>query len=116
MIFIFTDGFSDQRALLQSLSHFRQASHEVVLFHILDPAEMEMPFSDISTLEDMETEEYLPYSPEHSRSKYLKLLAGHIEGLRKECRGIHIDYELLNTEKALDQGLHRYLSVREKRY
>ena len=52
----------------------------------------------------------------HSRSEYLKLLEGHIEGLRKECRGIHIDYELLNTEKALDQALHRYLSVREKRY
>jgi len=77
---------------------------------------LEMPFSDISTLEDMETEEYLPYSPEHSRSEYLKLLEGHIEGLRKECRGIHIDYELLNTEKALDQALHRYLSVREQRY
>ena len=44
------------------------------------------------------------------------LLNEHIEGLRRECRNISVDYELLDTEKPLDQALHRYLSVREKRY
>jgi hypothetical protein len=82
----------------------------------MDPVELEMPFEDISTLEDMETQEHLSYVPEHSRSTYFSLLKGHIEGLRRECRNISIDYELLNTEKPLDQALHRYLSVREKRY
>ena len=116
LVVLISDFYQDIDKIAKALRFFHFRGNDVILFHILDPAEMEMPFSDISTLEDMETEEYLPYSPEHSRSEYLKLLEGHIEGLRKECRGIHIDYELLDTEKALDQALHRYLSVREKRY
>jgi len=116
LVVLISDFYQDIDKIAKTLRFFHFRGNDVILFHILDPAELEMPFSGISTLEDMETQESLPYSPEHSRSEYLNLLEGHIQGLKKECRSIHIDYEMLNTEKALDQALHRYLSVREKRY
>ena len=86
------------------------------LFHILDPVELEMPLGELSTLEDMETGEYLSYAPEQSREVYLDLLKEHVEALRTECRNIRIDYQLLSTEEPLDRALHRYLSLRQRKY
>jgi uncharacterized protein (DUF58 family) len=116
LVVLISDFYQDLDKITKALRFFHFRGNDVILFHILDPAELEMPFDDISTLEDMETQEHLFYSPEHSRSEYFELLEGHIEGLRKECQSLHIDYEVLNTEEALDGALHRYLSVREKRY
>ena len=116
LVVLISDFYQDVDKIAKAIRFFHFRGNDVILFHILDPAELEMPFGDTSTLEDMETQEHLSYSPEHSRSDYLQLLERHIEALRKECRSIHIDYEMLSTEKPLDQALHRYLSVREKRY
>ena len=116
VVVIISDFYQDLEKMAKTLRFFHHRGNDLILFHVLDPVELEMPFEDISTLEDMETQDHLSYVPEHSRTAYFDLLKGHIEGLRKECRNIQIDYELLNTEKPLDQALHRYLSVREKRY
>lgn len=116
LVVLISDFYQEVDKIAKAIRFFHFRGNDVILFHILDPAELEMPFGDVSTLEDMETQEHLSYSPEHSRSEYFKLLEGHIEALRKECRSIHIDYEMLSTENPLDQALHRYLSVREKRY
>jgi len=116
VVILISDFYQDVEKLAKTLRFFYHRGNDLILFHVLDPVELEMPFEDISTLEDMETQEHLSYVPEHSRNTYFALLKEHIEGLRRECRNISVDYELLNTEKPLDQALHRYLSVREKRY
>ena len=78
--------------------------------------ELELPIPETQTLEDMETSERVPYDPEHSRQPYLDQLHQHIDALKKECRSHLIDYELMNTQEPLDRALHRYLSVRDRRY
>lgn len=116
LVVLISDFYQDIDKISKVLRFFHFRGNDVILFHLLDPAELEMPFTDISSLEDMETQEHLSYTPEQSRTEYLKLLEEHIVALRKECHRIHIDYEILNTEKPLDQALHKYLWAREKRH
>lgn len=116
LVVLISDFYQPVEELARPLRFFHHRGNDVILFHILDPAEVEIPFAGTSTLEDMETGEHLPYAPEHSRSEYLSLLESHIAELRKECHSVYIDYQLLNTRDPLDRALHRYLSLREKRY
>ena len=116
LVVLISDFYQEIEKISKALRFFHHRGNDVILFHILDPVELEMPFSQLSTLEDMETEEYLPYIPDHSREAYLDLLKNHIETLKKECRGVHIDYELVRTVEPLDQALYRYLSLRERKY
>ena len=116
MVVLISDFYQETEKISKALRFFHHRGNDVVMFHLLDPAELELPFGEMTTLEDMETEEYLPYVPEQSRSSYLELLREHLETLRKECRNIYVDYELVRTDQPLDWALHRYLSLREKRY
>lgn len=116
MVVLLSDFYQEVEQIRKTLRFFHHRGNDVVIFHLLDPVELNMPFDQIATLEDMETMEYVPYSPQYSRAAYLDLLREHIQSLKRECRNIHIDYELLNTEKPLDWALYRYLALREKEY
>ena len=54
MIFILSDCFTDVKELLKSLAHFRHASHEVVIFHVMDRDEVEFPFDAWTRFENLE--------------------------------------------------------------
>ena len=115
LVVIISDFYADTESLGKSLRFFHHRGNDVLLFHVLDPAELEMPLEGISTLEDMETGDQLPFSSEHSRAAYLEEIGSHIRRLKRECRNVHIEYELMNSKKPLDQALYRYLSARSRR-
>lgn len=116
LVILISDFYQDRERIGRALRFFHHRGNDLILFHILDPVERELPLDAISTLEDMETRDFVTYVPQYSREAYLGLLRDHIEGLRKDCRDIYIDYELLSTDEPLDRALYRYLSVRERRY
>ena len=116
LVVIISDYYQEKEKITKALRFFHHRGNDVILFHILDPVELEMPLGETTTLEDMETAEFLSYAPEYSRAAYLDLMREHISGLRNECRNIYMDHEVLNTEEPLDRALYRYLSVREKSY
>lgn len=116
LVILISDFYQEVSEIAKGLRFFQYRGNDVILFHILDPAELEMPLAKVSLLEDMETADHLTYIPEYSRRAYLDLLQEHIGRLRKECRDIRIDYELLNTRQPLDRALHRYLAARERKY
>jgi uncharacterized protein (DUF58 family) len=115
LVVIISDFYADTESLGKSLRFFHHRGNDVLLFHVLDPAELEMPMEGISTLEDMETGDQLPFSSEHSRAAYLEEIGSHIRRLKRECRNVHIEYELMNSKRPLDQALYRYLSARSRR-
>jgi len=106
MIFIFTDGFSDQRALLHSLAHFQQASHEVVLFHILDPDEIEFPFSAWTKFENLEMfGQFRTLDPASFRVAYLENLRQFREALKTGCQRHRIDLVPMSTAEPITDAL-----------
>jgi uncharacterized protein (DUF58 family) len=115
LVIVISDFYEDIDHLSKALRFFHHRGNDVILFHILDPVEIEMPLEGAITLEDMESGEQVPFVGERGRKAYLKQLEEHLSQLKKEARNVHIDYELLRTDLPLDEALFRYLSVRSRR-
>jgi len=115
LVVLISDFYEDPEELTRALRFFHHQGNDVVLFHVLDPMELGLPLEGVSTLEDVETGEQLPFSSEQSREAYLDQLKGHIAHIRRECLNVHIDYEVLNTEKPLDRALYRYFTSRMRK-
>lgn len=115
LVILISDFYEDPEELAKALRFFHYRGNDVLLFHVLDPLELEMPLEGVATLEDIETGEQIPFTSEHSREAYLQELNGHMTALKKECRNVKIDYEVLRTDQPLDAALFRYLSARSRR-
>ncbi len=116
LVILVSDFYQETEKIVKGLRYLHHRGNDVIVFHVLDPMELDLSLDQISTLEDMENHDRLPYIPEVSRKAYLELLRRHIQSLRKECEDIYIDYQLLDTRQPLDRALHRYLSARSRRY
>ncbi|MCH9006919.1 DUF58 domain-containing protein, partial [candidate division KSB1 bacterium] len=109
LMILISDLLDEPESLLQGLQHIRFKGHDVILFHIMDDAELSFPFENATRFLDMEGDsEYLAI-PAMVRDSYLTKLNAHIEELKKGCGSIQVDYHLLNTSKPLDFALFRYL-------
>ena len=75
-----------------------------MVFHVLDPAEIDFDFDDASSFEDLESGEQMPGRARVVRATSTgKLIAAHVEALSTKFSEHRIDYTLLNTAKPLDQ-------------
>ena len=111
---LISDLYEDPDDLLEALKPYRILGNDLVVFHVLDPAELEFPYADASRFEDLETGEELPIVPDAFADQYRKLMREHIEALRSKCSEARIDYVLLDTSKPLDDALFQYLGNRER--
>lgn len=115
ILVVASDFYDEPEQVASALGFFRAQGHDVVAFHILDPAEIGFPFSEVSNFQDLETRRVLPLAPEKLAGEYRKRVRGHIETLR-ELLGRHgVDYVLLDTSEPLDRALYAYLAFRHKR-
>jgi hypothetical protein len=89
--------------------------NEVVLFHILDPREIEPQLGEPVILVDSETRERMEVTPEYSQNEYRKRIDAHVDELRERARGAGMDYFLLRTDLPLDSALAEYLTIRQER-
>ena len=113
LVVIFSDLFDDLDRVRQALAHFRRRKHDVILYHTLDPAELEFPFRKIVSFVDMETDERLQVDPRYVREAYLEEMNRFIETYRKECSDRDIDYVLTSTDTPYDRMLLNYLARRK---
>jgi uncharacterized protein (DUF58 family) len=114
LIVIISDLLDDQQKVLNAIHHFRHNMHEVILFHLLDPAELEFPFKGLSNFRDLETGERLQVLPQVYREHYLRELESFIGRYRKECAERRVDYIVVDTSKPFDVVLMEYLARRAK--
>ncbi|MFQ5571218.1 MAG: DUF58 domain-containing protein [Rhodothermales bacterium] len=112
---LISDLLDDPDALLDGLKHFRFNSHEVVVFHILDPQEVRFDFKDVVEFEDMETGEKMLVEAETAQAIYQENLERFRARLRKECGLLGIDYTMLTTDQPLDFALFNYLASRRRK-
>lgn len=112
---LISDLLDEPAAVIDGLRHFRYLGHEVMVFHILDPQELQFEFSDLVEFEDMETGERILISPEAARDAYVERMNAFLQQIRQECGMLGIDYVLIPTDQPLDFALFEYLSSRAKR-
>jgi uncharacterized protein (DUF58 family) len=113
-VILISDLLDDAEAIVNGLRHFRFQGHEVIVFHIMDPAELSFDFSDLVEFEDMETGEKLVVASESSRDLYLENLERYKATLVRECGLLGVDYALLPTNRPLDFALFQYLAARAR--
>ncbi len=114
LIIVLSDLLDDPAAILSGLKHFRHDGHEVLVFHILDPREIDFAYSGDVRFHDLETTEELLTQPWHLRREYRELMASFIDRLRHGCREDSIDYTLLNTKTQYGEALIQYLTKRKQ--
>jgi uncharacterized protein (DUF58 family) len=116
MIVLLSDLLDDPARVIDGLKHFRFRGSDVLVFHVLDPAELTFPFERPTKFRDLETGEELSASPRAARADYLAALGALIETYRRELRLAGIDYEVIDTSRPLDFALMSYLAVRARRH
>ncbi len=115
IVAIFSDMFDDPAKILAGLKHFRHRRHEVIVFHILDPAELEFPFRDPTLFKGLEGIPEVLVEPHALKQAYQAEIDNFREELRRGCRAANIDYVPLRTDQSLDIPLSSYLASRSAR-
>ncbi len=114
LIIVFSDLFDDGDSIRQALAHFRKQHHDVILFHVLDPDELDFPFPRGAEFEDMENKERLLVDPRRIAAEYRAAFAQFLESCRKCCVELNIDYRLVRTDQPFDRFLRAYLEERKR--
>jgi uncharacterized protein (DUF58 family) len=115
VIAILSDFFDEPARILAGLKHFRHRRHEVIVFHILDPAELQFPFRSATLFKGLEGMPEILTEPHALRRAYLDELGSFLGELKKGCRMMDIDYVPLRTDQTLDVPLSSYLASRAAR-
>jgi len=114
LIVILSDLYDEPEKVISGLKHFRHKKHEVIVFHILDPMEINFDFNRNSLFKDMETGDELTTQPWHIKAEYQKRVKQFIENYKRQCRLNGIDYVSLNTSQDFDLALMEYLIKRKR--
>lgn len=114
LIILISDLLDEPEAVLSGLRHFRHNQHEVLVFHLLDPMEIEFNYEGDVEFEDVESGEKIRTFPWYIRQEYIASFKRFQETYRIACRESMIDYQLLTTNYTLDRALLEYLTKRKK--
>ncbi|GBD36512.1 hypothetical protein HRbin36_01637 [bacterium HR36] len=116
LVILFSDLLTDVPPVIHALHHLRHDGNEVIIFHILDEAEVSFPFRQVVELEDPETLDRLTLDGRGVRDGYLAALRDFTEYLDRECRKANIDIIRVHTGQNFDRALIQYLTERQKRF
>jgi uncharacterized protein (DUF58 family) len=112
VIVILSDFFDDLDSIKKGLRHLRYKKHEIIAFQVLDPAEIDFPFEDVTLFKGLEEAGELLTEPQSLRAGYLEQLRLFTDELKKLCRGMNIDFTQINSGEPLDVSLSTFLATR----
>jgi uncharacterized protein (DUF58 family) len=112
IVVVVSDCYEDPALVQHAVGALRARGHDVILFHVLDPAERELPGDGAATFEDAETGERLPLRTEALRERYQSQVQEHQRELARRLGQDRVDYVPLTTDQPLDLALHAYLERR----
>ena len=112
IVVVVSDCYEDPAQVQHGIGALRARGHDVILFHVLDPAERDLPGEGAATFEDAETGERLPLRPEVLRERYRTEMNAHRAELSRRLGADRADYVPLTTDQPLDHALYSYLERR----
>jgi uncharacterized protein (DUF58 family) len=112
IVILISDFFDDEQQVLQGIQHLRFGGNEVVVFHVMDPHELEFPFTGLVEFEGLEQIPKLLTRPAEIRRSYLREIDAFRLRLREGCEKNQCHYTLVNTAQPLHEALSAYLAFR----
>jgi uncharacterized protein (DUF58 family) len=116
LVMLFSDLLTDPQPVLRSLHHLVHRGNEVIVFHILDEAEVHFPFDGVVEFEDNESHDKLVIDAPGIKADYLKALRDFRANLQEECLKANIDFVPVDTSVSFDKALMEYLLSRRRRF
>ncbi|MCO6456138.1 MAG: DUF58 domain-containing protein [Pirellulaceae bacterium] len=115
VVIVISDLFDDVASMMAGLKHFRYRRHDVILLHVLDPAELEFPFGGTTLFRGLEQFPELLADPRNIRRAYLREFGQYLERVKRGCLSQGLDYRLVRTDQNLDLVLTACLASRMRR-
>ena len=122
LVAVVSDFYEPPEQVLAAFDRLLVTGHDVMAFHVLDPAEVDLDMDGVPGFEesgtrfrDLESGALLDLSPTRAREHYREAMAEHTRALRAGLVRREVDYVLTDTSTPLDFALFRYLSEREGR-
>jgi len=84
-------------SILQGVNHLYYDGKEVTLFHILDPAEMNMSMTGLADVTSLETKDKITVDFRRIRDAYLEQLRLYLDELRTGFQKTRSEYILTET-------------------
>jgi uncharacterized protein (DUF58 family) len=116
LVMLFSDLLTEPGPVLEGMHHLRHRGHEVIVFHILDEAEVHFPFDGPLLLRDVETNEKMTVDARGERDAYLAEVAAFRESYRADCARAGVDFVPMDTSVGFDKALLEYLLQRQRRF
>jgi len=114
LVILISDLMDSPESTMAGLKHFRHRKHEVIVFHLLDRAEIEFPFEKEGAFVDLESGEEIETQPWEIGAEYRRRVSEWTTSYKKQCGEHKIDYVLCNTSTPFDVALLRYLEKRQR--
>jgi uncharacterized protein (DUF58 family) len=116
LVVLMSDLLDEPTRVIDGLKHFRYRGTEVIVFHILDPAELRFPFERAARFRDSETQDEVLAVPEVVRGQYLEAIEGLQLRYRRDLHLAGIDYVMLDTSVPVETALMSYLLTRRRAF
>lgn len=113
LVVLISDLYEDPDEIIEAVKPLRGRGHDLIVFHLLDPTEIDFPFEDATNFEELESGEQLPIVPGSVRDRYRALVQEHREALARRFTENRVHYSLFRTDTPLDFALFTFLSSRE---
>jgi len=113
LVIVISDFFDDVERMMRGLQHFRHRRHEVIVFHVLDEAELDFPFDRVTRFEALERSQEIVADPRVVGEGYRAAFRRYLGEFRRGCTEKGIDYERVLTREPFDRCLTAYLGRRK---
>ena len=114
LVAVFSDLLGDEQEIKLALSRLRKQHHDVLVFQVLDPEEIDLGMKKPQLFEDMESGERLQVHPREIAAAYRQVFGEFIEQYRTHCASMNIDYRLARSDQPLDNFARAYLLERRR--
>lgn len=111
LLVLISDLYDEPSDVLKALRHIQHYRHQIIVLHVLDPAELALPFNRVTTFVDRETRQRIQIDPKVVRQEYRRQIEGFIAAYRRGCGELSIDYRLASTGERFTDVLREFLAT-----
>jgi len=114
LIVVISDLLDNEEGVTRALAHFRKQHHDVIVFQVLDPMEMDLTYKKGCLFEDLETGETIAADPRGLARDYERVFSAFLDRYRQACAKMQIDYRIARTDQSVETFVRAYLEERRR--
>ncbi len=115
LIVLISDLLVPLDTLRTRLGYLRSRGHDVVVLRVLDPAEVDFPFTNPAMFRDSESGRAMDVDPAAARAGYVRRFSAHAAEIARACADQGIELVSLATDRPLELVLFDLLKARIRR-